>query len=89
MLFIFVNTFNLIVFCRYLFDQGIEKRITILTSDERESMIYTSVGHAMIFQLTENRNYNPTFLLYYEGKVTNYKKFYECDSQHLKVRSHI
>ena len=76
------------MFCRYLFDEGIEKRITLLTTDERESIIYTSVGHAMKFQLTQNRN-NPTFLLHYEGKVTNYKKLYECDSQHLKVRSHI
>ena len=51
-----------------MLDEGIEKNITIRTSSERESVIYTSVGHRIIFQLTSFGNDGQT-LLFYEGKL--------------------
>ena len=70
-----VHTYNYtsILCYRYLFDEGIEKRINILPSNEREMTIYTSVGHAMKFQLAQNGK-KPSFLLHYEGKKPKYLK---------------
>ena len=55
---------------RYLFDEGIEKNITIRASDERQSIIYTSVGHTMKFQLRPV-DVIAQFLLFYRGNGSN------------------
>ena len=55
-----------------MFDDGIEKNITIHATSDRESVFYTSVGHALTFQLIHPRE-DAKFLVHYQGttQVTN------------------